>query len=214
LLGSEGCSDGQRAALEATFGGKVYTWYGQTEKVLLGGECPRSRAYHLFPDYGVAELLDEDEVPITSPGVVGRLVGTGLLNICAPLVRYETGDLAEWADGCACGWRGQLISRVVGRTQDTLMTPGGAEVSVAGLNLHTAEYAHIERLQYRQLEKSRVAIAVVPTAEWSQLDARGLERAVAERLPGVAVEVTVVSDIRPDLNGKTPLVKRGPEVSQ
>ncbi|MCK4791409.1 MAG: phenylacetate--CoA ligase family protein, partial [Desulfobacteraceae bacterium] len=52
LLASESCDDAQRSRIEDAFGKRVYTWYGQSERVVLGGECEQSRNYHSFPSYG------------------------------------------------------------------------------------------------------------------------------------------------------------------
>ncbi len=208
LLGSEQVGIEQRELLAAQFGAPVYTWYGQSEKVLLGGECSYSRSYHLFPTYGVAEILDDDARPITEPGRVGRLVGTGLLNVCAPLVRYETGDLASWSDGpCACGFAGQRLESVAGRSQDVLFTPAGAQVGIAALNLHSRVYDNVHQLQYDQTAVDSVLVRVVPTPKWDAADQGALTQRLVERLPGVAIEVAVVERIDPEPNGKTPVLK-------
>ncbi len=205
LLGSEACSPEQKRYIAEAFGATVFTWYGQSEKVLLGGECPRSDSFHLFPDYGVAEILDERNQPIGACGQPGRLVGTGLLNACAPLIRYDTGDIAEWAPECECGWRGQLIGRLVGRSQDCLRTPAGGLVSTAALNLHDDTLAGVRQIQYVQLSLSSVTIRLAADA----VDAAQRERVRAtfrERLPGCEVAVEVVDTIAPGRNGKVALV--------
>jgi phenylacetate-CoA ligase len=210
LLGSEGLLPAQREYLAHAYQAPVFTWYGQSEKLLLGGECSQSTNYHLFPDYGFAELIDDAGAPIVEPGVVGRLVGTGFLNTGAPMVRYETGDLASWAPRpCSCGWSGQLLSALRGRwTQDTVRSGEGAEVSVAALNLHGPEYRAVRHLQYEQIDDATVLVRVVPSAAWTEDMGVRLTDQVRLRLPRTRIQLVLVDSVEPDANGKTPLVRK------
>jgi phenylacetate-CoA ligase len=76
LCGSENMSQQQRKFLTDSFSARVFTWYGQTEKVVLGAECEYSMDYHLFPEYGYTELVDDDGRVIHEPGRIGEIVGT------------------------------------------------------------------------------------------------------------------------------------------
>lgn len=210
LLGSEGITPTQRDTLASIYGCPVFTWYGHTEKVLLGGECSYSRDYHLFPGYGIAEILNESGLPVTEPGILGRLIGTGFLNQCAPLVRYDTGDLAAFASGdCPCGWPGQRLMSIVGRTQDYLITPAGAHVSIAALNIESELYLGLLQIQYVQREsREQVLVRIVVAEEWTEAKTRALTDALKLRLPGCSVRVVRVSAVETAPNGKTPILIR------
>jgi phenylacetate-CoA ligase len=209
LIGSESVSPEQRDWLTSTYGCPVYSWYGQTEKILLGGECPRSRDYHLFPGYGAAEIVDDHGLRIVQPGVFGRLVGTGFLNLSAPLVRYDTGDRAAWAAGeCACGWPGQRLSSIIGRTHEYLLTPEGNQVSVAALTLESDLIGEVRQLQYVQDRTDRVVVRVVPGAKWSPARQTALLELLEPMLPGCSVSVETVRFIEVGPNGKAPLILR------
>jgi phenylacetate-CoA ligase len=210
LLGSEGVTPIQRDLLAVMYGCPVYSWYGQTEKVLLGGECSQSRDYHLFPGYGFAEILDESGVPVANAGILGRLIGTGFLNRGAPLVRYDTGDLAAFAPGeCECGWHGQRLMSVVGRTQDYVFTPSGAQVTIAALNLHSEVYEGLRQIQYVQREsRDKLLVRIVVAERWSEMNTRALANALTDRLPGCSVVVSPVTEVEVAPNGKTPIVIR------
>ncbi|MDX9746419.1 MAG: AMP-binding protein, partial [Syntrophales bacterium] len=99
LCGSEQITEDQRNFLESTFKCPVYSWYGQTEKVTLAGECECSQDYHIFFEYGYTELIDEQGDVINSPGKTGEIIATGFINSAMPLIRYRTGDMAQYADG-------------------------------------------------------------------------------------------------------------------
>jgi phenylacetate-CoA ligase len=210
LLGSEGITPAQRDTLASIYGCPVFAWYGHTEKVLLGGECKFSRDYHLFPGYGLAEIVDDSGNPIEEPGVLGRLLGTGFLNHSAPLIRYDTGDLAAFAPGeCQCGWPGQRLVSIVGRTQDYLMTPSGSQVSIAALNIESELYLGLLQIQYVQDESpSRVVVRIVVADQWTDTNTRALSRALALRLPGCKLEFVRVRSIEMAPSGKTPIVIR------
>src|SRR5690606_27603299 len=95
LCGSEPTYDFQRTFIEEMLGCRVYSWYGQSECVLLAGECECSQDYHSFPLYGVLELVDEQGHPINQSEVEGEIVGTSLNNFAMPFIRYRTGDRGE-----------------------------------------------------------------------------------------------------------------------
>jgi hypothetical protein len=76
LLGSEGCTPDQREVIEDAFQTRVFTWYGHSERLVLGGECEHSSDYHQFPDYGWLEILDEQGREVASAS--GRDRGHGL----------------------------------------------------------------------------------------------------------------------------------------
>lgn len=208
LLGSETVTVEQEEYLADHFGAPVFSWYGQSEKVLLGGECTRSRQYHFPPDYGSPEIVDARDLPIRTPGVVGRLIGTGLLNSCAPLVRYDTGDLAAWStDPCDCGLPGPRIDRVLGRSGDFVVTPGGVRVALVGLELQTPNYAGITRLQYVHVTPDRLEVRYLGPGP-GELQMGALAGELEELLPGIHVTAVAVDALELASNGKIPLLIR------
>jgi phenylacetate-CoA ligase len=210
LLGSEAVTPSQRDTLASIYECPVFSWYGHTEKVLLGGECQYSRDYHLFPGYGIAEIVDETGSPITEPGILGRLIGTGFLNHCAPLVRYDTGDLAAFAPGqCECGFQGQRLMSIVGRTRDYLVTPSGSQVSIAALNLENDLYLGLLQIQFVQRESpEKVLVRLVVADKWTETNTAELGDALRLRLPGCEVTLTLVRSVETTPNGKAPIVIR------
>lgn len=116
LLSSETINPGTREILTKAFNAKVFSHFGHTEKLILGGECSYSSDYHLFPIYGIAELISDADDNIQVPDVQGELTGTTLINYAMPLIRYRTGDFAEWSGGnCQCGSCYKRIKNVYGK---------------------------------------------------------------------------------------------------
>lgn len=203
LLGSEQMLPGQRELIEQVFGARVFSWYGHSERVILAGECEHASAYHSFPDYGVIEIVDENDqaVPI---GERGELIGTGLLNRSMPLVRYRTGDFARRLDWrCSCGRAFDRFDNVEGRWhQEFILGKSGSRMSLAALNVHGPVFDHVLRYQYVQDSPGAMTINVMVDEQYGAHDGAGIveqfRRKVGDELE---VIVAVVEDI--------PLTKRG-----
>ncbi len=109
----------QRATIERGMGCKVFDWYGLAERVVFIGTCEHA-SYHVFDDYGITEFI-----PISDNRY--ELVGTGLINLGMPLIRYKTGDIVEIADQeqCACGRAFRMVRSIEGRKDDMIKLKSG-----------------------------------------------------------------------------------------
>lgn len=171
LLGSENLYPAQRARLEEAFGCPVFAWYGHSEKCLLGGGCERTHDYHLFPGYGVVELVDERGEPV-GPGGAGTIVGTGFMNRVMPFLRYATDDRGAWAAGsgplgegdpCACGRAHPRLATVEGRwIGERLFGARGESFSMTALNTHSGVFDRVARFRIRQERAGEATVFVVP----------------------------------------------------
>ena len=64
---------------------------------LIFSQCEYGK-YHISPEYGIAEVVDENCNAVQS-GKMGELICTGFLNNAMPFIRYKTGDsvvLLNW----------------------------------------------------------------------------------------------------------------------
>ena len=173
LCGSEPLYDHQRQFITDTLGCRCYSWYGQSECVILAGECEHSQHYHSFPLYGVMELVDENDQVIRQPNVEGEIVGTSLNNIAMPFVRYRTGDRGILADGeCACGRQHSRLKRVTGRNQYFIytrdMTPVPSTAFVFGQ--HFDAFERIRGMQLVQDEPGEVLVRIIRDDQFSEND--------------------------------------------
>ena len=84
LCGSENIYPWQRKLLEETFQCRVYSWYGHTEQVVLAGECEKNNYYHVFPEYGIVELIGKGDKTVTQENELGEIVATGFNNFACP----------------------------------------------------------------------------------------------------------------------------------
>jgi len=164
LCGSEALLPEHRELIGQRLGINIYHWYGHSEKLVLGGYCRRRDLIHVEPTYGYFELIDENGNTITEIGKTGEIVGTTLHNPYMPLIRYRTGDYAEYAgDYCnECKRHLPLIKNITGRRDiNRIYLNDGTYVSITALNLHNDLYSFIEGMQYVQREKGKLDILII-----------------------------------------------------
>jgi phenylacetate-CoA ligase len=205
LLGSEGLEEGQRDVIQRAFRCRVFTWYGHSERVVLGGECECDNAYHHFPDYGVLEIASDTLDHPAAEGDRGEIVGTGLINRAMPLIRYRTGDSAVALEPlCRCGRRFDRFGDVAGRwVQEFVIGRSGARISVAALNVHGEAFKRVARYQYFQNTPGVLEIRVVPTEGFGVADVQMIERAyIAKVGTEIVVKVLAVPSIPMTVRGK------------
>jgi len=164
----------QRRDIEQTFRCKVYDSYGHMERTVAVSECPAG-GFHINPEYGVMELLPlaETEAASLNTGRNSRIklasvVGTSLHNLSMPLIRYETGDVAEvMADDtpCPCGRHMPRIQRIIGRQQDAIITVDGRVITT--LFIVFDKVPGILCGQIIQCEPARLLIRIARTKEYN-----------------------------------------------
>jgi phenylacetate-CoA ligase len=170
LSGSENVFTYQVQLIENQLGIRFYNWYGHSEKLILGGFCNGSRAYHLESTYGYAELVDEKGQPIHEEGKFGELVGTTLKNPGMPLIRYKTGDFAEFAGNYCpiCKRQVLLVRNIKGRwSGERVYNKDGTFVTTTALNLHDELYKVINGIQYIQQEKGKLRVLIIKSLHYN-----------------------------------------------
>jgi len=204
FLVSEGCSGSQRERIENAFKVRVFSFYGHSERVILGGECEVSEIYHSFPDYGFLEIIDDSGKVCVNPGERGEIVGTGFLNYSLPLIRYRTGDFATRCESsCECGRNWDRFTDVEGhRRQDVLISNKGVRISLAALNMHGPIFEKVSRYQYVQHKKGFFEILLVTAPDFREKDTVLIREAYKSKLKNeFDFEIKVVDEI--------PLTSRG-----
>ena len=178
----------QRSLVEEVFHRRVFSCYGQSEKVVLAAGCEESNDYHVWPTYGYFELLDESGNAVTTPGQSGEIVGTGFINTIVPFIRYRTGDWAVYvADRCeACGREHPIIREIRGhRTQEVLIAVDGSEISWTALNMHDDTFIHVRQFQFLQETPGQAVLQIVPAHGFSDdKDAERIRRNLGRKLNG------------------------------
>ena len=193
LVSSENLYPGQREFIESFFGGRLFSWYGHTENLILAGECEVSNHYHIFSEYGLAEVVTEDGSAAESEGELGELVGTTLDNFAMPLLRYRTSDYARVGPGsCACGRNYKLLKKMEGRQQEMLVGKYGNLISLTAsyYALHTDEFDHVQRVQFYQKEEGKLELRVIRRPDYTERDTRRILDALNEKM-GDTMEISL-----------------------
>jgi len=180
ITSSETLFPEQREAMEAAFNCRVFDQYGAVEMATFVGQCHEG-SYHVRPDYGVLELLDENDNPVP-PGTPGRVVCTGFVNEAMPLIRYPIGDMAIQAesDDCRCGLETMILQKILGRQDDVLVTARGARV---GRMSPVLKGLPVQHAQYVQYEAGKVTLKFVPSPQFDKrLDPPRILSAIKLRL--------------------------------
>jgi phenylacetate-CoA ligase len=206
LCGSENLYDWQREAIEEAFQCRVFSWYGQSERVCLAGECEHSTTLHVFPQYGIAELLGRDGKLVDSAGQPGEIVATGLLDRTMPLIRYRTADVAIRGTGTcqACGRPYDVLERIEGRLQEFIVGSTGRYVSMTAINMHSPVFDNVHQFRFRQSVRGRVVLAVVPKKTYRpRFDEAGIRAELGRKLgPDFKLEIEAVKEISRSGRGK------------
>jgi phenylacetate-CoA ligase len=103
---------------------RVFGTYASTEMATAFTDCEAGRGGHLHPDLVIVEIVDESGRPVP-PGQPGEVVTTPLQVTGMPLLRFQTGDIAQLHDEpCACGRHTPRLGPVIGRKSQMLKYRG------------------------------------------------------------------------------------------
>ncbi|MCT8338071.1 phenylacetate--CoA ligase family protein [Methanoculleus sp. Afa-1] len=204
LCGSENLYPWQRDLLTEAFGCRVFSWYGNSEQTVLAGECEESTRYHIFPEYGIVELIGRDGRPVRGPGAMGEVIATNLTNYVCPLIRYRTMDLATaGGEGCSCGRAYPILERVEGRVQDFIVTGKGELLSGIAMNIDTDAFDNVKQFQFYQEKVGEVILNIVRKPTFSKQDAEYLYREVSRSCgDDVLITIRYVDNIPLTARGK------------
>lgn len=111
LTAAESFSIERALAIESAWGGKLYEWYGASQRVgacncHLGAVHDGKRGVlHHLPHLEYVETINPDTLEPVEYGEEGEIVTTFLGSEASPLIRYATNDKARLlhASSCSCG---------------------------------------------------------------------------------------------------------------
>ena len=193
----------QREAFEDAFRCPVFDFYGHAERVIFAGECDRHRGKHIFDEYGVAEVTDDDGQPVAD-GRPGMLTGTTLWNRGMPIIRYRTGDVTVRSpDRCECGRGLARLADIATKAEDIVFTPDGRFVSPSVLTHPFKPFDQILKSQVIQDAPDHVLVKIVPSSDFTDHHRRQLEAGLRLRLgDAMRVETRIVDEIPAEKSGK------------
>jgi len=152
MFGSEPLYDFQKELIKEVFDTKLCYWYGHTEKAILAGNCEKDDRFHIYPQYGITEVIN------------GELIGTSFWNYATPFIRYKTMDFAEVGDErCEkCGRNYQLLDSIDGRLQEFIVSKSKNLVSMTAINMHDDIFDELEQFRFYQDTVGKVIFNYIP----------------------------------------------------
>jgi phenylacetate-CoA ligase len=195
-IGSENLLPQQKLIIEKAFEAPCRQHYGMGEGVGNISECPEGNL-HVDEDYACLEFL-------SIGGDSYRVIGTGYTNYAFPLLRYDTGDIAELESPekkCPCGIPGRLVKSIDGRKEDYVLTPDGRRIG--RLDHIFKDMINIKECQIFQEHVGRVVFRVVHGKEYDIKDEKKLLNEARIRLgKEIVIDIEYVESIERTKQGK------------
>jgi phenylacetate-CoA ligase len=203
ISSSETLYDFQREMIEDSFQCKMFDYYALAERVVFATECEKHQGHHLCSEYGITEIVDQDNQPVTA-GSEGRMIGTSLQNFGMPLIRYVTDDrTAIKPIKCACGRSLPLIEDVATKAEDMLTLKDGRLISSSTLTHPFKPMYSVEESQIIQEDYDHIRIKLVPNEKFRDTDAQHLINEFQARLGNdVKIEIEMVDNLPRTKSGK------------
>jgi phenylacetate-CoA ligase len=197
---SETLSPGTKQFVRGILGSVPVDVYGLVELSNFAWECERGTGFHVSADSHIVEVS-------APPGRPGPLIATALGMRTMPIIRYETGDLAEQTPNpCPCGRQLPVLSSIVGRAVDSVTLPDGQRLFWPFFHERLAR--HTELRQWRVIQEALrlVRLEIVAPGKDNGLIER-VRADLAEALPAsVTLAVESVDTLQVPAGGKTRMV--------
>ncbi len=180
----------QRELVAARIKGRLLDVYGSIETGPVAWGCGVAEGYHIDPRWVHVELVAEDGQPARR----GTVVCTPMWRRIMPLIRYQLGDIAEWADTpCPCGNPLPRIRSLIGRHGELLSLPNGVRLSANVVAEAVRQVPGIQAFQFAQRSETESVLFLVPGPEMPSNAVARVRDLLTERLgAGVQVQVKCV----------------------
>jgi len=158
--------------------------FGLVELSNFAWQCEERRGFHVSADSHIVEI----------EGVCGPMIVTDLGMTGMPIVRYNTGDHAEFdLAACACGRALPLLRTIHGRGVDSIALPSGRRLFWPFFHEILGQFPQIR--QWRVLARSGQPVCVQLAVDPLALPAirRALDLAVPEPIGFVLEPVETIS---------------------
>lgn len=202
-LTSETAYEYQIEKIKKVFHAKVYLQYGHTEACVCANTFDDTYKYKVEPLYGYVEILDKNNNHVKE-GEVGELVVTTLHNRVMPLIRYRTGDMAEYGGKDD---RFLYLNKVMGRSQDYLINRNKEKVLLTALIFaqHLIALGHIYKWQLEQFEPGIVVAYIIKGVGYTSNDEKEIEKLFND-IGNINVKINYVESIILTPRGKSKLL--------
>ena len=174
---SETLSPATRQLVRRALGRNPVDVYGLVELSNFAWECERRSGFHVSADSHIVEVA-------AASGEPGPIITTALGMWTMPMIRYETGDLAEVETTlCPCGRTLPLLKRIYGRRVDSVALQDGRRIFWPFFHEVLGRYDELGQWRILQDEINEVHLQIVVTNNVQGLLSR-IESDLQAVLPG------------------------------
>jgi phenylacetate-CoA ligase len=194
-VGAENLLPHQLTLIEKAFGVRPRQHYGMAEGVANFSECPLG-SLHVDEDFAAVEFVPYED------GSGYKIIGTNFSNLATPLVRYDTGDIAEVLDGaCSCGRPGRIVKRIDGRQEDYIVLKNGSKL---GRMDHVfKDMLNIREAQLFQNIPGKLSVRIVKGPLYSMNDEERLYKELVKRVGNnMDIALAYVNELERSKTGK------------
>ena len=202
ITSSENLYPSIKEQAEKAFSAPVIDWYGQNEKVATACQCSLAQGYHIQMEQAVVELIPSGPSDF-------EIVGTSLHAFGMPFIRYRTRDKALPCETpCPCGRAHPLISEIVGREGEIIVTPEGRIVAPVAMDYAFYHLEEIKEGQIIQEDIRTLRVKIVPWKHVSRATLETLQNEILSYLQSSEMRVLIeeVESIPRTRRGKRPFI--------
>lgn len=170
FLISENINEEQRMFLENIFQVKTLTFYGHSERCIIGEEI-KTNEYVFDPFYGYVELIKNEDASFL-------ITGTGFLNKTMPLIRYKTDDI--------CFPQGERLA-IVGNRKSTMGLYGSNDefFAHAAFNIHSEIFRNVLNYQFVQTKKGTCDLLIIVNKNFKLSEIKLMKKEIDKKAKGV-----------------------------
>ncbi len=155
LTASEVLSETDRSFIEEVFNTKISNHYGLAEVCVMMGDCNKHNGLHNYDEYGYVEFIPTENI------YKSKIIGTNLHNFAMPLIRYDTGDVAEHLEeDCVCGRSLNNVKNIIGRSDLNIITPENYKIPTVNFYTMFEKFQNILKWQIIQHKIDLVEIII------------------------------------------------------
>lgn len=163
--------------------------------------------WQIDDDFAYVEFIPITENSDNSEVIRCRIVGTGFSNPAFPLIRYDTGDVAEikWHENN--GKKVPEIKRIEGRSSNIIKGPDGFEINEARLSIILHDFNNIIEAQFVQHSLTNIVLKIVKNSYFDDKDEHQLLSNISDCFDKrMNVQLVYVNEIERTKSGKLKLV--------
>lgn len=193
-----------RQLIEEQFHCAVFDNYGGNS-IVISSQC-ESGTHHIATENIVLEFVKDDRV--VRPGQLGAVLVTDLSNYGMPFIRFKIGDLASpCQEVCKCGRGLPIMSPVIGRDTDIVVTPDGNYLVAYFFGRIFESMMSVNKFQVVQQVKEEIEVRIVKNDTFSDQDAEHIRAAIREGAgEKLKIRLNFVEDVPAPSSGKIRLV--------